>query len=347
MEFSAKDIAGLLNGIVEGDENIKVSDISKIEEGRPGTLSFLANPKYSKYLYTTNASVVIINKDYKLENLVTATLIRVDDAYQAFAGLLEFYNKNKDDKKGIEERAYISQTATLGKDIYIGAFSYIGDNVVLADNVKIYPQVYVGDNVCIGKNTILHPGVKIYKNCKIGEDCIIHSGTVIGSDGFGFAPSNADFKKVPQVGNVIIEDRVEIGANTTVDRATIGSTHLRKGVKLDNLIQIAHNVEIGENTVIAAQTGISGSTKVGKDCMIAGQVGLVGHIVIADEVKIAAQSGVATTIKEKGAIRQGSPSFEIGTYRKSYVLFKRLPEIYQEIRELKNQIANLLEGKNK
>lgn len=345
MEFSAKDIAQLLNGTVEGDENVKVNNISKIEEGIPGTLSFLANPKYEKYIYTTEASIVIVNNDFKPSQSIKTTLLRVHDAYQAFASLLDFYNRNKQQKSGIEENTQISKTAKLGENIYVASFSYIGENATIGNNVKIYPQAFVGDNVTIGDDSVIHTGVKIYQNCVIGKNCIIHAGTVIGSDGFGFAPSNADYKKVPQIGNVIIENNVEIGSNATIDRATIGSTIIREGVKIDNLIQVAHNVEIGENTVIAAQTGISGSTKIGKDCMIAGQVGFVGHIKIADGVKIAAQSGISGSIKTEGAVLQGSPSFEIGPYRKSYVLFKRLPELYQEIKDLKKELAQQKEKK--
>lgn len=344
MEYTAQNIADLLNGTIVGDKDVKVSNISKIEEGNPGTLSFLANPKYTKYIYSTKASIVIVNEDFKPQKDISSTLIKVKDAYQAFAALLDFYNKNKNNYKGVDEQTYISETAKVGKNIYLGSFSYIGDNAVIGDNVKIFPQVYIGNNVRIGDNTILFPGVKVYHDCKIGANCIIHASSVIGSDGFGFAPkSQADYMKVPQIGNVILEDNVEVGSNTTIDRATIGSTIIRKGVKLDNLIQIAHNVEIGDHTVIAAQTGISGSTKLGKDCMIAGQVGFVGHLNIADEVKIAAQSGISSNIKEKGAVHQGSPNFEIRDYRKSYVLFKKLPELYKQINNLEEEIKKLRE----
>lgn len=346
MEFTANQIAQLLGGKVEGNPEIKVNKLSKIEEGELGGLSFLANPQYAPYIYTTNASVVIINNDFKLEKPVkdTCTLIRVDNAYQSFTKLLEIYSSLQRDKKGIEQGAYIDATATLGNDVYIAATSYISKNCKIGNNVKIYAQVYIGDNVEIGDNTTLFAGVKVYSDCKIGKDCMIHSGVVIGGDGFGFAPNaENNYKKVPQIGNVIIEDYVEIGANTTIDRATLGSTIIRKGVKLDNLIQIAHNVEIGENTVIAAQTGIAGSTKIGKDCMIGGQVGIVGHISIANKVKIAAQSGIGASITEEGVIVQGSPAFSIGDYKRSYVVFRNLPDINTKLKELEKQIEELKE----
>lgn len=342
MEFRAQDIAEFLNGEVEGDSDVKVTDVSRIEEGRSGTLSFLANPKYEHYLYTTESSIVLVNKDFKTEKEVEATLIRVDDAYQALAQLLEMYEQSKPQKVGIEEPSFVSKSSKIGEKIYIGAFAYIGSNVTIGNNVKIYPHVYVGDNVVIGDNTILNSGVKVYENCKIGAECIFHSGVVIGGDGFGFAPSSAnDYKKVPQVGSVVIEDHVEIGANTCVDRATMGATIIRKGVKLDNLIQVAHNVEIGENTVIASQTGIAGSTKLGKNCMVGGQVGFAGHLTITDEVKIAAQSGVGRNIKKMGTVLMGSPSFEFGPYQKSYVLFRNLPAMRAQIMELEKEVKKL------
>jgi len=345
MEYSAKVLAGFLNGEVEGNPDVTVNNVSKIEEGEKGTLAFLANLKYTRYLYTTEASIVLINKEFKLEKEVKCTLIRVDNAYEAFASLLELQNRNKPPKVGIHNTAVVEQSAKLGKDVYLGANCYVGENARIDEQVKIYPQVYIGDNVRIEKNTIIYPGVKIYHDCVIGEDCVIHAGTVIGSDGFGFAPkSDKNYKKIPQVGNVIIEDRVEIGANTTIDRATIGSTIIRRGVKLDNLIQIAHNVEIGENTVIAAQTGISGSVKIGKECMFGGQVGFIGHITIADGVKIGAQAGVAKSIKEPGMIALGSPSFKITDYNKSYVIFRKLPELNAKINSMEKDI-NELKGK--
>ncbi len=340
MEFTAKQIADLLKGTVEGSPDIKVSRLSKIEEGTTGSLSFLANPKYSSYLYSTDASIVIINNDFQLEHAVKSTLIRVENAYKSFVSLLEIYNKIQRDKSGREEPVFVSNSAILGDNIYLGAFAYIGNNVKLGNNVKIYPQVYIGDNVEIGEGTTLFAGVKVYSDCSIGKNCTVHTGTVIGADGFGFTPNSQNqYSKVAQIGNVIIEDNVEIGANTTIDRATLGSTIVRKGVKLDNLIQIAHNVEIGENTVIAAQTGVAGSTKIGKDCMIGGQVGIVGHISIADKVKIAAQSGVGTSITTEGEIVQGSPAFNIGDYKRTYVVFRKLPALEKKIQELEQLIA--------
>jgi UDP-3-O-[3-hydroxymyristoyl] glucosamine N-acyltransferase len=344
MEFRAQDIAEFLNGEVEGDDNVKVTNVSRIEEGKPGTLSFLANPKYEHYIYTTKSSIVLVNNDFKAENKIEATLVRVDDAYQALAQLLEMYEQSKPQKVGIEEPSFVSKSSKIGEKIYIGAFAYIGSNVTIGNNVKIYPHSYVGDNVVIGDNTILNSGVKIYEGCKIGAECIFHSGVVIGGDGFGFAPSSANnYKKVPQVGNVVIEDHVEIGANTCVDRATMGSTIIRMGVKLDNLIQVAHNVEIDENTVIASQTGIAGSTKIGKNCMIGGQVGFAGHMTITDEVKIAAQSGIGKNIKKVGMVVQGSPAFEFGPYQKSYVLFKNLPKMREQIMAMEKEIKALKE----
>lgn len=346
MEFTAQTIAAYLRGDIDGNPDVKVFNISKIEEGTPGTLSFLANPQYTHYIYTTKASIVLVNRDFKPEKPISSTLIRVDDAYKAFASLLDLYVSQKPDVKGIEENSYIDKSAKIGDNVYIASFAYVGKNVIIGNNVKIYPHVYIGNNAEIKDNTVLYSGVKIYHDCKIGESCTLHCGVVIGSDGFGFAPQkNSDFKKVPQIGNVVIEDFVEIGANTTIDRATLGSTIIRRGVKLDNLIQIAHNVEIGENTVICAQSGISGSTHVGRDCMIGGQVGIIGHITIADEVKIAAQSGIGGSVKEKGAVIQGSPAFPIMDFQKSYVVFKQLPELRKQIAELQKQIAELKKDK--
>jgi UDP-3-O-[3-hydroxymyristoyl] glucosamine N-acyltransferase len=342
MDFTARQIAELLKGKVEGDSEAKVNRLSKIEEGSTGSLSFLSNPKYVSFLYTSEASIIIINDEFILEKPVTTTLIRVSNAYESFVKLLEIYNKIQRDKKGIEQPSFISPTAKIGSDTYIGAFAYIGNNARIGNNVKIYPQVYIGDNVVIGDNTSLFAGVKIYSDCTIGSDCTLHTGTVIGADGFGFMPNSSnEYKKVAQIGNVVIEDYVEIGANTTIDRATLGSTIIRKGVKLDNLIQIAHNVEVGENTVIAAQSGIAGSTKIGRDCMIGGQVGIVGHITIADKVKIAAQSGIGSSILTEGEIVQGSPAFNIGDYKRTYVVFRKLPELEKKIKELEQSIAEL------
>lgn len=338
MEFTAQQIAGLLNGQVEGDENARVKNVSKIEEGAPETLSFLANPAYTNYIYSTDASIVIVNKSLHLEKPVkpTCTLIRVDNAYESFAKLLQMYSQIKGSKTGIEQPSFISQNASLGADCYVGAFAYIGQNVRIGNNVKIYPHVYIGDNCTVGNNTTLFMGVKIYHECHIGNNCTIHASTVIGSDGFGFAP-NSDghaFEKVPQIGNVVIEDNVEVGSNTSIDRATLGSTILRKGVKLDNLVQIAHNVEIGENTVIAGLSGVAGSSKVGKNCMIGAQVGIAGHLKIANGVKIAGQSGIGGSIEKEGEIVQGSPAFNIGEYKRSYVLFRSLPKLNDRINEL-------------
>jgi len=343
MEFKASEIANLLDGTVEGDENISVHKLAKIEEGETGSLSFLANPKYNAFLYTTNASLVIVNNDLELEKAVNPTLIRVEDAYMAFAKLLDLYNKMKSDKKGISPLASVAKSARLGKDIYIGDFVVIGENVEIADEAKIYPQTYIGDNAKIGTNTTLYPGVKVYHECVIGNNCTIHSGVVIGSDGFGFAPqSDNHYQKIAQIGNVLIEDNVEVGSNTAIDRATLGSTIIRKGAKLDNLIQIAHNVEIGENTVVIAQTGISGSTKIGKNTIIAGQVGITGHLKIGDNVKIAAQSGVSTNVKDDAVIF-GSPAFDAGKYRKAYVHFRNLQKIVDRI----DKLEDLVEDKEK
>lgn len=341
MKFSAQQIAGLLGGTIEGNPEATVSNLSKIEEGRPGTISFLANPIYTPHLYETDASIVIVNKALVLEKPVKpgCTLIRVDDAYGSFAALLEMYNQVKNNKKGIEQPSFIAQSAKLGKDCYVGAFAYIGENVTIGSKVKIYPHVYIGDNAKIGDNTTLYAGVKIYNDCMIGNDCTLHAGCVVGSDGFGFAPnSENNYKKVPQIGNVIIEDHVEIGANTAIDRATLGSTIIRKGVKLDNLIQIAHNVEVGENTVMAGGVFIAGSTKIGKNCMFAGQVGVIGHLKIADGVKVAGQSGVGQNITEEGKVVQGSPAFAVGDYQRSYVLFRSLPKLFRQVHELEKKL---------
>ncbi|MCD6112315.1 MAG: UDP-3-O-(3-hydroxymyristoyl)glucosamine N-acyltransferase [Bacteroidales bacterium] len=338
MKFTAKQIAELLNGEVIGDSNIAIDDISKIEKGEPGTMSFLANPKYSHYLYTTRASIVLVNKNLMPNKSVSTTLIKVEDAYTAFSKLLEIYNEIKSDKSGISKTVAIGKNVKLGKNLFIGDFVYIGDNVVIEDNVKIYPQVYIDDNTVIKSGTILFSGVKIYSNNIIGKDCILHAGVIIGADGFGFAlQKDHTYKKVSQIGNVVIEDNVEIGANTTIDRATLGSTIIRKGVKLDNLIQVAHNVEIGENTVIAAQTGISGSSKIGKNCMIGGQVGIAGHITIADNVSIGAQSGIASSIKKEGTIFLGTPAIEAGKFKRSSILFKNFVDIEKRIRNLEKK----------
>jgi len=348
MKFTAQQIAELLKGSVEGNHDAEVNSLSKIEEGKPGTLSFLSNPKYTPYIYDTKASVVIVNKDFVAENTINATLIRVEDAYKSFASLLEIYNQIVNDKKGVESPSFIDPSATVGDQGYIGAFAYIGKNAIIGKNVKIYPHCYVGDHVIIGDNTTLFPGVRVYSFCHIGSHCNIHAGVIIGADGFGFAPNeNNNYKKVPQIGNVVIHDHVEIGAGTTIDRATLGSTVIHKGVKLDNLIQIAHNVEIGENTVIAAQTGVAGSTKIGKNCMIGGQVGIIGHLAIADGVKIAAQSGIGTSITTPNEIVQGSPAFNISDYKRTYVVFKKLPQLERKINELEKKTGSLNPAENK
>ncbi|HRN42033.1 MAG TPA: UDP-3-O-(3-hydroxymyristoyl)glucosamine N-acyltransferase [Vicingus sp.] len=342
MEFSAKQIADLLGGTIEGNADVKVKKLSKIEEGEPHSLSFLSNSRYQEYLYVTDASVVIVNNDFVLEKPVkeTCTIIRVENAYECFAKLLDTYHQIQNNKTGIEPNSFVSASAKVGENCYIAAFAYVGENVTLGNNVKLYPNSFVGNNTVIGDNTTLFAGVKIHHECVIGKNCTFHSGVVIGADGFGFAPSSEiNYRKIPQIGNVIIEDYVEIGANSCVDRATMGSTIIKKGAKLDNLIQIGHNAIIGENTVIVSQTGIAGSTKIGKNCMIGGQVGIVGHITIADGVKIAAQSGVGSSITEEGAIVQGSPAYAMGDYKRAYVGFKKLPEILDRLNELEKEVG--------
>ena len=338
MEFTAKQIAGILNGQIEGDENARITKLAKIEEGVPGSISFLANPLYTQYLYTTKASLVIIAKDYELTGPVTTTLIRVENPGNAFAKLLEMYNQVKLNKSGISKHAYISEHAKVGSNIYAGEFAVISDGAQIGSNVKIYPQVYVGENVVIGDNTTLFAGVKIYSDTQIGKDCIIHSGTVIGSDGFRFAPENEEGnRKIPQIGNVIIEDDVEIGANCAIDRATLGSTILRKGVKFDNLVHIAHNVEVGENSYLAACNVVAGSTRIGKNCMFSGQVGLVGHLQIADNTIITAQSGISKSIPKPGGVYMGSPAFDANKYRKAFVIFRNLESLAQRVDKLEKE----------
>ena len=338
MKFTASQIAGILEGDIVGNPDVEVSKLAKIEEGTEGSLTFLANPKYTQFIYDTKASVAIVNKDFVPENTLETTLIKVDDAYKAFSKLLEYYNQVKMNKVGIEEPNFISNSAKYGENLYLGAFSYIGDNVKIGNNVKIYPNCYIGDNVTIGDGVILFAGSKLYSETIVGNYCVINSGAIIGADGFGFAPNeNGEYSKVPQTGNVIMEDYVDIGAGTTIDRATLGSTIIRRGVKLDNQIQIAHNVEIGKNTVIAAQTGIAGSTKIGENCQIGGQVGIVGHITIGNNVKIQAQSGISRNVKDNEVL-QGSPALGYGDYNKSYVHFKNLPKIVKGINELEKKI---------
>ena len=340
MKFTAAQIADILEGEVVGNPDAVVYKLSKIEEGLEGSLTFLANPKYVNYIYTTKATITIVNATFEPEGKLTTTLIKVEDAYSSFSKLLEYYNQVKLMKSGIEQPSVISENVIYGENLYLGSFCYLGKNVVIGDNVKIYPNTFIGDNVTIGDNTILFAGVRVYSETEIGANCSIHSGSIIGSDGFGFAPNpDGTFSKIPQIGNVILEDNVDVGSCTTIDRATMGSTIIRKGVKLDNQIQIAHNVEIGENTVIAAQTGVAGSTKIGKNCMIGGQVGIAGHITIGNNVRIQAQSGVGKNINDDEVL-QGSPSFGYNDYSKSYVHFKNLPKIVSELNELKKTINN-------
>ncbi len=342
MVFTAQQIAALLQGTIVGNADAQVSTLSKIEEGKPGSISFLANPKYTQYVYSSLASIIIVNNDFEPTAPVNATLIKVAAADVAFTRLLQMYNQVKLNKKGISKMSFIAESAVVGNDIYAGEFAYIGENAKIGNNVKIYPQVYVGDNCEIGDNTTLFSGVKLYSETKVGNNCIIHSGTVIGSDGFGFNPEN-NHEKVPQIGNVIIEDDVEIGANCAIDRATLGATILRKGVKFDNLIHIAHNVEIGENTYIAAAGVIAGSTKVGKNCMFSGQVGIVGHLHIADETKVGAQSGISKSVTKPGEILMGSPAFDIGRFRKTYVHYRNLDVIAEKV----NNLEKSMREKNK
>jgi len=336
MEFTAQQIADLLQGKLEGNGNTRINKLAKIEEGEPGSISFLANPLYTQYLYTTKASLVIINKDFVLTEPVSASLLRVESAENAFATLLEMYNKIKLNKTGISKLAFIADNANIGDNVYAGEFSYVGENARIGNNVKIYPQVYIGDNAVVGDNSTLFSGVKIYSETVIGNNCIIHSGTVIGSDGFRFNPQN-DNKKVPQIGNVVIEDDVEIGANCAIDRATLGSTILRRGVKFDNLIHIAHNVEVGENSYLAACNVIAGSTKIGKNCMFSGQVGIVGHLEIADNTIITAQSGISKSISKKGEVHMGSPAFDANKYRKAYIHFRNLDALVQRVDKIEKQ----------
>jgi UDP-3-O-[3-hydroxymyristoyl] glucosamine N-acyltransferase len=342
MEFTAEMIAGFLKGEIEGNPDIKVNTVAKIEEGHEGALSFLANPKYEHYIYSTGSSIVLVNKSFVPTDKIPATLIRVENAYESFASLLQLVDQARPRKKGIHATAIIEPTAKIGSDVYIGPYAYIGENCIIGNGCSVYPHVYIGDNTKIGNGCTINPGVKIYHDCVFGEGCIIHAGTVIGSDGFGFAPqSESEFMKIPQLGNVVLEDHVEIGANVTIDRATMGSTIIRKGVKLDNLIQIGHNVEIGENSVMAAQTGISGSTKVGKNCMFGGQVGLAGHLRISNGTKIGAQGGILGDIKTENTAIIGSPAFEIRQFMKSSVIFKKLPEMMTKIDSLEKEIESL------
>lgn len=342
MEFTATMLAGFLKGEIEGDPGAKVNTVAKIEEGSEGALSFLANPKYEHYIYTTGSSIVLVNRTFIPSGEIKATLIRVENAYEAFASLLRLVDQARPRKKGIHATAVIESTAKIGSDVYIGPYSYIGENCSIGNGCSLYPHVYIGDNTRLGNNCTINPGVTIYHDCVIGEGCIIHAGTVIGSDGFGFAPqSENEFMKIPQLGNVVLEDHVEIGANVAIDRATMGSTIIRKGVKLDNLIQIGHNVEIGENTVMAGQTGIAGSTKIGNNCMLAGQVGIAGHLKIADGTKIGAQGGILGDIREENTVVLGSPAIEIKQFLRSSVVFKKLPDLKAKIDSLEKDINSL------
>jgi len=340
MEFTAEQIAGILDGEIQGDPEAKVSKLAKIEEGVDGALTFLANPKYTPHIYTTQASVTIVNRDFVPEKEIKTTLIKVDDAYKSFSKLLEYYNQVKNNKVGIENPSFKSDTASHGENVYLGAFSYLGENVVLGENVKIYPHAYIGDNTTIGNDVTIFSGAKIYSDTEIGNNCVINSGAIVGVDGFGYAPDeNGEFQKIPHIGNVILEDNVEVGAAATIDRATLGATIIRRGVKLDNQVHIAHNVEIGSHTVIAAQTGIAGSTKIGKYCLFGGQVGVAGHMTIGNKVRVQAQTGIGHRVKD-GEKLYGSPAIDYGNYVKSYVHFKNLPKIVSQLNKLEKKINN-------
>lgn len=343
MQFSALQLATMLDGKLEGNPEVKVSNIAKIEEAGEGMLSFIANPKYEEFIYTTQASILIVNENLVIDRPIHSTLIRVKDAYSSFALLLEKYEQMAGNKSGIQQPSFVPKSVKLGENVFIGAFAYLGENVVLGNNVKIYPGVYLGDNVIVNNDATLYPGVKVYANCIVGNRVILHAGCVIGGDGFGFAPQpDGSYKKVPQIGNVVIHDDVEIGANTTIDRATMGSTVIRQGVKMDNLIQVAHNVDIGVNTVIAAQTGVSGSTKIGQNCIIGGQVGMVGHIQIADGTKINAQSGLSKSITSPNTSLTGSPAYDYKSSLKSQAIFRNLPDLEKRVKELEDMVKQLL-----
>ena len=346
MEFSAKQIAEYIQGIIVGDENATVHTFAKIEEGIPGAISFLSNPKYTHYIYDTQSSIVLVNKDFTPEKEVKATLIKVENAYESLAKLLNLYEMSKPKKTGIDPLAYIAPTAKIGKNTYIGPFACVGDNAEIGDNTSLHPHATVGSGAKVGHDCILYPHATIYHDCRVGNGCILHAGSVVGADGFGFAPSPEGYEKIPQIGIVILEDNVEIGANTCIDRATMGATVIHKGVKLDNLIQIAHNVEVGSNTVMASQVGIAGSTKVGEWCMFGGQVGLAGHIKVGNKVNLGAQSGVPGSIKD-GLNLIGTPPIELKNYFKSSVLFKRLPDMATELNNLKKELEELKKQLNK
>jgi UDP-3-O-[3-hydroxymyristoyl] glucosamine N-acyltransferase len=339
MKFTAQQIADILNGEIVGNTEVEVNSLAKIEKGKKGDLCFLANEKYTPYINTTKASIVIVNTSFTSDTEISCTLIKVEDPYSSFGQLLELYNKMQFNEVGVSKKADISESVSIGNTVFVGAFTSICEGVTIGKNVKVYSNCYIGKNVTIGDNTIIFPNVSIYHNCIIGNNNIIHSGVIIGSDGFGFAPdSENNYDKISQIGNVIISDDVEVGANTTIDRATMGSTKIGKGVKLDNLIQIAHNVEVGDHTVIAAQSGIAGSSKIGKNCMIGGQTAVSGHLTIADEVKIAGQSGIASDIKQVGEIVQGPMAFNIKDFQRSYIIFKKLPDLYRTVNAIKKQI---------
>ncbi len=342
MDFKATDIARFLNGEIIGNEEIKVSSVSKIEEGKPGTLTFLANMKYENYIYSTKASIVLVNRSFVPKEKIGATLIKVDDAYQAFASLLDLYTQAMSTQKtGIEQPSFIDSSANVGDNIYLGAFAYIGKKSNIGNNCKIYPQVYIGDNVTIGDDCTLYAGVKVYAGSVIGNRCIVHSGAVIGSDGFGFAPlEDGTYKKIPQIGNAVLEDDVEIGANTTIDCGTMGSTIVKKGAKIDNLVQVAHNCEVGENTVIAGQAGMAGTTKIGKNCKLAGQVGLAGHLTIGNNVIIGAQAGVPKSVPDNQVIL-GSPAIDIKDAIKAMTIYRNLPKLREEVIQLQKELNNL------
>ena len=346
MEFSAKQIAEFIQGTVVGDENATVHTFAKIEEGIPGAISFLSNPKYLHYIYDTKASIVLVNKDFTPEQEVKTTLIKVDNAYESLAKLLTLYEMSKPKKTGIDSLAYIAPTAKIGKEVYIAPFAYIGEGAVIGDNTAIYPHATIGENAQIGNNCILYPNVTVYHDCRIGNQCILHAGSVIGADGFGFAPSPEGYEKIPQIGIVIIEDNVEVGANTCIDRSTMGATIVHKGVKLDNLIQIAHNVEVGSHTVMSSQVGIAGSTKIGEWCMFGGQVGVAGHIKVSNRVSVAAQSGIAKATKENQAI-MGSPAIDAKQFFKCSAVFKNLPEMFSTVNQLQKEIEELKKQLNK
>ncbi len=342
MQFTAQQIADFLGGEVVGDAQVRVSNLAKIEEGTPGTLTFLSNPLYTQYIYTTQSSIVLVRRDFQPEKTITPTLIKVDDPYSSLTSLLELVNQaTLGTKRGIESPSHISPSAQLPDDAYVGAFAYVGERVVVGSGVKIYPQVYIGDDVVIGDNVILYPGVKIYHGCRVGNNCIIHAGAVIGSDGFGFAPqSDGSYKKIPQIGVVIIEDNVEIGANTTIDRATMGATVIHRGVKLDNLIQLAHNVEVGENTVMAAQVGVAGSSKIGAQCMFGGQVGVAGHRHVGNHVNVGAQTGIPNDVKDNMEI-MGYPAVPKIDFARQTIHVKRLPELNNTIKQLQREVEGL------